>query len=219
VQPFSSCCWWLLGQLVTGLRLRPDDTLVDLGCGRGGPGLWLARALSTQLVALDFSPEAVELTAARAQSFLPADRATFQVGTFDATGLPPATAHGVVSIDALPFAPDRDAAVAEARRILAPGGRLVFTAGQRHEIEPGSNSNWERRLTDAGFEIETRTVHPCHHEHWRRLYALWQEHADGLRRELGEDVTAELLAEAERPNTFEAFDSLVLVCRRDLDSG
>jgi hypothetical protein len=36
VEPFSSCCWWLLGRLVGGLRLGPDDVLADLGCGRGG---------------------------------------------------------------------------------------------------------------------------------------------------------------------------------------
>jgi hypothetical protein len=44
VQPFSSCGWWLLGEFVAGLRIGPGDTLLDLGCGRGGPGLWLARA-------------------------------------------------------------------------------------------------------------------------------------------------------------------------------
>src|SRR5689334_6515348 len=59
VDPFSSCSWWLLGRLVSALRLRPDDRLVDLGCGRGGPGLWLARALAARLVGVDFSPAAV----------------------------------------------------------------------------------------------------------------------------------------------------------------
>jgi hypothetical protein len=27
VDPFSSCCWWLLGQFVAGLRSRPGGTL------------------------------------------------------------------------------------------------------------------------------------------------------------------------------------------------
>jgi hypothetical protein len=44
VDPSSSCTWSVLGEMVKALRLRPDDVLVDLGCGRGGTGLWLARA-------------------------------------------------------------------------------------------------------------------------------------------------------------------------------
>src|SRR5215469_13604772 len=42
VELFSSCSWWLLGQLVAALRLRPGSLRVDLGCGRDGAGLWLA---------------------------------------------------------------------------------------------------------------------------------------------------------------------------------
>jgi hypothetical protein len=36
VDPSSACTWAVLGQMVAGLRLRPDAMLVDLGCGRGG---------------------------------------------------------------------------------------------------------------------------------------------------------------------------------------
>ena len=75
VEPFSACSRWLLGRIVAALGLRPDGRLVDLGCGRGGPGLWLARALSVHLVGVDFSPVAVRLALSRAGDFVPPGRA------------------------------------------------------------------------------------------------------------------------------------------------
>jgi ubiquinone/menaquinone biosynthesis C-methylase UbiE len=214
VDPFSSCCWWLLGQLVAGLRLTPGGTLVDLGCGRGGPGLWLARALSAHLVAVDFSPVAIELTRSRAPAFLADGRVAFRVAEFSSTGLGPGTADGVVSVDALPFAPDRDAALREIHRILSADGRLVFTATQNRAMAPDDPGTWERHLDDAGFDMETRTVNPFHHEHWRRLYALWHERADDLRADLGEAVTDGLLAEAAGVDRLDHQEPLVFVARR-----
>ena len=137
VAPFSSCTWWLLGHLVAALRLQPGGRLVDLGCGGGGPGLWLARALSANLIGIDFSRIAVELATARAPEFVGPGRAEFRQATFDRTGLPEAGVNGVVSVDALPFAADRVAALAEARRIMVPGARLALTARVRPGLRPG----------------------------------------------------------------------------------
>jgi ubiquinone/menaquinone biosynthesis C-methylase UbiE len=192
VEPFSSCTWWVLGHAVAALRLRPDDLLVDLGCGRGGPGLWLARALSARLVGIDFSPVAVDLAASRAPGFVGPGRAEFRQGTFDSTGLADGCAGGVVSVDALPFARDKQAALREVRRILAPGGRVVMTVVER----PAGTDDWQTMAMSAGLEFEQSLVHADHDEHWRRLYALWTEHEERLRPELGDAATDNLMREA-----------------------
>lgn len=214
VDPFSSCSWWLLGRLVGELQVRPGAVLVDLGCGRGGPGLWLARALSVHLTAVDHSATAVELASSRAAGFVEPGRATFRVGTFDATGLPDGMAHRVVSVDALPFADDRTAALREVHRILAPGGRVAFTAGQQHSTAEDSPNSWEQRLVEAGLRLEQRIPNPYHHGHWRRLYELWTANADGLRRELGDGVTDGLLNEAAMVDRLETFEAFLFIARR-----
>src|SRR6202050_3048602 len=42
VQPWGVTTWWTLGRFVSGLRIGAGQQLLDLACGRGGGGLWLA---------------------------------------------------------------------------------------------------------------------------------------------------------------------------------
>ncbi|MEV4638872.1 methyltransferase domain-containing protein [Actinoplanes sp. NPDC049548] len=212
VEPFSACSWWMLGNIVATLRLRPGGRLVDLGCGRGGPGLWLARALSARLTGIDFSAVAVELASQRSADFVAPGQAEFRQGTFAKTGLPADYADGIVSVDALPFAPDRPAAFREARRILKPGGRFVLTVRE----QPAGADSWESMAAGAGLEVEQLLLNENHHEFWLRLFALWQSHADELRAELGERAAENFLLESRQPRSAleERPAYLMVLCRR-----
>jgi SAM-dependent methyltransferase len=59
IEPFSFLSLAMLDHLAAWVALSPGLTLVDLACGGGGPGLWLARASGAALVGIDFSPVAV----------------------------------------------------------------------------------------------------------------------------------------------------------------
>src|SRR6202011_6421025 len=48
------------------LHVGPGRRIADLGCGRGGPGQWIARATEAALVGIDFSTVALEQARARA---------------------------------------------------------------------------------------------------------------------------------------------------------
>lgn len=139
------------------LRVGPGDRLVDLACGRGGPGLLLAQLTGADLVGVDFSEVAVAHAAERAPLFVPAGRATFRVGDLAATGLDDGCADAVLCIDSIQFAPDPDDAVREAHRVLRPGGRYVQTNWQPDDpTHPGVPERMRRlRFADllgrAGF--------------------------------------------------------------------
>ncbi|MFE2968300.1 methyltransferase domain-containing protein [Streptomyces sp. NPDC059340] len=194
VAPNSSCDWTLLGTLVGRLQLRPGQVLADIGCGTGGVGLWLARALNVDLVGIDVSATAVRLATERQDDFVPADRARFTVGSLETTGLPDEHVHGLVCVDALFNASDRVAALTEFHRILTPGGRAVITRvvpdGVRHAIGSQARS--------AGLIVEHIDNRPDEPALWRRVYRLWSAREADLRRELGNDQTDRMLAEAHR---------------------
>jgi SAM-dependent methyltransferase len=145
-----------LRDIAVGLRVGRGQRLADVGCGRGGPGLWVAAATGATLTGIDL--DEVSLTAARrrAEQAGLADRAAFRQGTFAHTGLPDGGADAVMSLDALLFAPDKRAAAAELARITAVGGRLVLTSWDYHRRpagRPAQVADHRPLLEAAGFEV------------------------------------------------------------------
>lgn len=206
IQAFSSCSRQTLDYAVTHVGLHPGDTLADLGCGRGGPGLWLARELRVRLFGIDFSAEGIREARTRRKEF--GVEARFQTGTFERTGLADGSVDGVVSIDALPFAPNRGAALAEIHRILKPGARLVASVWE-------NNDAWRADLCAAGFQVEDRTETPEALVRMSALYAEWMAHESELRAEVGDEVTNGLIAEAEAgPEKFRDRTCLLITAVR-----
>jgi ubiquinone/menaquinone biosynthesis C-methylase UbiE len=177
IEPFSFVTVSLLREVARALALSPGQTLVDLGCGRGGPGLWLAREAGVSLVGVDFSPVAVAQATGRATLFDLAGRARFVIGDLTGTGLPGASADAIVSIDAFHFAADPAAAAREARRVLRPGRRLVLTNWQPKTSDdprlPGrSRVDWPRLLRNAGFGDVELDARPEWHDAYTRVYRV-----------------------------------------------
>lgn len=214
VAPYSSCDWSVLGTMVGRLRLRPGQLLVDLGCGTGGVGLWLSRALSVHLIGIDISSTAVQLASARSAAFGPSERASFRVATLAATDLPSGRAHGVICMDAFGIVPDRAAAFHELRRILRPGARAILTRATRCD----AGSGWTETIESAGLDIEHVDERPGEPEMWYRLYGLWIAHEAGLRRDLGDAEAESMLHEtARRLPTLASRRAVVLTLRRPVD--
>ena len=196
VRPNSGCPWRLLGLMVADLRPAPGATVADLGCGLGGPGLWLARATGTRLIGVDWSAAAVEIAAERAHHWLPAERVEFRTGSFTDTGLADGVADAVISVDALALAMDPQEALAEVRRVLRPDGTLLFT-GAEPRTPDAAATVWEEPLRAAGFRLDSRTELPGEGAAWGRLYGSIRQHQGRLREQMGDRATRTLLAEAD----------------------
>jgi SAM-dependent methyltransferase len=117
-----------LVQFVTAVRVGEGQRLADVGCGRGGAGLWVAAHTGAGLVGVDIAESALSAARHRAAALGLADRASYVVGSFESLPLPDASVDAVMSVDALLFTPDKAAAARELARVLRPGGRLVVTS-------------------------------------------------------------------------------------------
>jgi ubiquinone/menaquinone biosynthesis C-methylase UbiE len=157
IEPYSFLSTDLLDTLVGELDLRHGQLLADLGCGRGGPGLWLAHRTRTRLVGVDFSPVAAAQARRHAATYEPPPTAAFVVAGLTASGLASRAVDAAVSIDAMQYAVDRIAAASEARRIIRPQGRLVLTGwhprtrGDAHLPVRHRHTDWNATLQAAGF--------------------------------------------------------------------
>lgn len=120
--PWALLAGWLGGPLHPGGRpatralleaaeVGAGTRLVDLGCG-GGTAVGIARELGADAVGLDARPDAGAASVRGDLASLPFRDAAVDVALAECT---------------LCLARDLEAALAEARRVLAPGGRLAMS--------------------------------------------------------------------------------------------
>ncbi len=160
------------------LKLSPASRLLDLGCGPGGPLTYISAQTKCQAVGLDVSANAITAARDRAASFGLSQQITLQQADLNEL-LPFSNAHfhAVVSIDVILHLRDRAPIFVEVARVLAPGGRFLFTDagvitgpvsseeiqrrtphGYAQFVPPGVN---EQLLERAGFRlIETSNRTP-----------------------------------------------------------
>jgi SAM-dependent methyltransferase len=115
------------GAIAYRVDLKAGERLVDLGAGRGELLAAAVHAGAASAIGIEYAPAAIALaeTTLRAQDV--ADRARIQLGDVRATGLPDASADVVTLLDVVEHLapPELAATLAEARRLLRPGGRVV----------------------------------------------------------------------------------------------
>jgi len=142
---------------------QPGDRVVDVGCG---PGTAARRAARAGLDVTAVDPAAVMLQTAR--RFGGSRGITYVEGRAEALPVDDATATAVWSIASVHHWPDLDGGIAEARRVLVPGGRFVAI---ERRTRPGATGlaghGWTdeqaeafaTRCRDAGFtevQVEPR---------------------------------------------------------------
>lgn len=193
------------------LQLGADGVLLDLACGRGGYGLWLARETGCRLIGVDFSAVAVEDATRRVAGFGLEGRAEFSVGELVATGLAEASVDAVLCVDAIQFASGAVPAVAaELGRVLRPGGPAVLTSWEARDRDDEALPPRVRDLDlasalPAGGLVDVSVLdRPDWHElevsMWSEIMALDPEGDAGLKdaQEEGEFVLGTLLPRCRR---------------------
>ena len=139
----------LYGDQFTGAALAallpPDAVVADLACGSGAVTAMLAPAVG-RVFAVDASPEMLEAARARVSGF-----ANVELSRGDLSDLPieASSCDAALLLLALTHVESPAGALAEAARILRPGGRLVVVDLLRHDRDD-FRSRMEQRSN--GFE-------------------------------------------------------------------
>ena len=152
----------LYAMMAGELDLRPDDDLLEVGCGS-------ARLLAEQashvrrVAGLDASEIQVDMARKRLADRIAAGTAEIVLG--NAMALPWEDDHFsvVASVNCLKFVPDPPRALSEMHRVLRPDGRLVLTIdkqvdkwGRSGKIDAFGQWQWSvddmrRMMEEAGF--------------------------------------------------------------------
>jgi demethylmenaquinone methyltransferase/2-methoxy-6-polyprenyl-1,4-benzoquinol methylase len=119
-------------RIIADLALAPGSRGLDVGCGVGLYGLWLAEAVGSAGQVIGIEPEAERVEAARAVagSRLPAGRLEFRQGDGTAIPLPDRSVDWVWCGDVLHHIVETERALREFRRVVRPGGRIVVKESQ-----------------------------------------------------------------------------------------
>jgi tocopherol O-methyltransferase len=113
-------------ELATRGGVHGDDCVLDAGCGVGGSAIWLARELGARVVGVNVVPGDVERGRRYARRRNVADLVTFELQDMTRTNFPDESFDVVWAIESVCHVPDKREFLAEARRLLKPGGRLVI---------------------------------------------------------------------------------------------
>lgn len=153
--------WWFRGRrrildaVIARMGLPPSARIADVGCGTGGNLLMLAR--HGRAVGVEPSPDGAAFARERTGEAI-------VVAGAESTGLEPSAFDLVTMFDVLEHLEDEAPALAEVRRLLAAGGRFLFTVPafmllwSGHDVALHHHRRYRRRPLAALLEREGFTV-------------------------------------------------------------
>lgn len=135
-------------------RVREGSQVLDAGCGIGGPALLMAEEYGAHVTGITVSASQVETARRRAGRAGLAGRVRFEEADYTATPYPDGTFDVVVAVESVCHAEQKADFLAEAFRLLKPGGRLAVADGFRTDRDLSEQEERLMRVWLDGWRVD-----------------------------------------------------------------
>lgn len=119
--------------LADRVNIKPDEKVLDAGCGKGGSSFWLATHRDVEAVGITPVLSQIEDCRTQAQYLNLTDKTTFVQADYCNTPFDDQSFDVVWACESLCHAQDKSKFYTEAFRLLKPGGRIIIAEYVRNE--------------------------------------------------------------------------------------
>ena len=116
---------WMYHETIRLLSLVDSDSVLDIGCGNGYMMNMLARRYACDFTGIDISDSAIKDALRRNRAFVKSGRMTLLCQNASAMSFPDSIFSKVYTVNTVYFWENLTKTIAEARRVLRPGGIII----------------------------------------------------------------------------------------------
>src|SRR6186713_1701955 len=140
---------------VDTLQVRPDERLLEVGCGHGVAVSLVCERLTTgTITAIDRSPKMIAMATRRNREHVEAGRVTFEAVALEDADLGDRRFDKVFAFNVAPFWLQPNEALAVVREHLAPSGAVYVFWDARLQTGADLGERLSERLLQGGFVID-----------------------------------------------------------------
>lgn len=139
--------------LASRVGITSEDSVLDAGCGVGGSSIWLAENRGARVCGVNIQPLHLRLAREEAKTRGLEQLVRFEERNYCDTGFEPGSFDVVWALESVCHCDDKPAFIAEAFRVLRPGGRIMVADFFQFKADLDATERERMRLWLDGWAL------------------------------------------------------------------